>query len=226
MTWTCDQIEARLSDYLEGLLPAAEAAEFEKHARSCAECAPLVESVRRLISEMRAIQPMEAPSGLLYRILEQTLGPQEKVTFWQALRNFGRSLATPKFAYGSASVMATMALLMTVSGFSVRKPKLGDLRPAAMYRNVDRQAHLAYARGVKYVSDLRVVYEIQSRLRQQEELHVTPEERAPKTAPDKKPEQRDDQTHTVPKQQNRADEFTRQTQMLAAQCPVLWGRNY
>ena len=227
MTWTCDQVEARLSDYLEGLLTEPERAEFEVHAHGCAECAPLVEQVRSLVSEMRSMDAVEVPPRLVYSILDQTLGPREKVSAWQGLRNFLGGLGTPKFAYGAASVLATSFILASASGLSLRKPKLSDLNPATVSRNMSRQWHLRKANVVKYVSDLRVVYEIQSRLRQdQEQLQVTPEETTPKPQPESKPGKGDDQTHAQPKQQNRAVELARRVELLASECPVVLGRSY
>jgi len=38
------------------------------------------------------------------------------------------------------------------------------LSPANIFRTANRQVHLTYARSAKFVNDLRVVYEIQSRL--------------------------------------------------------------
>jgi hypothetical protein len=227
MTWTCDQIEAQLSDYLEGLLQAPERAAFEAHVEGCAECAPLLASVRSVMTELRSMQEVDAPPRLVYSILDKTLGPREKVTGWQAIQSFIRGLATPKFAYGAASVMATIIILLGTSGISLRKPKLADLHPVNVYRNADRRLHLAYASSVKYVSDLRVVYEIQSRLRQGEnELQVTPEENTPKATPDKQPGQSDDHTHAQPKQQNRANEIGRQVELLAAEGPVVLERSF
>jgi len=226
MTWTCDLIEARLSDYLEGLLQEQERAQFEAHANSCADCAPLVASIRGLLGEMHAMEELEAPPRLVYAILDKTLGPRETVTGWQAFLNVIRGLATPKFAYGAASVMATLIILLGASGFSLRKPKLADLRPAAIYQSADRQVHLVFARSVKYVSDLRVVYEIQSRLRQDENnLQTTPEEMLPKTSPGKNPGQTDQQKPSQPRQQNRANEITRQLEMMAAELPMLSDRS-
>lgn len=227
MIWTCDQIEARLSDYLEGLLTGPERAEFEAHVHGCAECAPLVESVRSLVSEMQSMEAVEVPPRLVYTILDKTLGPRERVTVWRTLWNFLRGLATPKFAYGAASVVATIFILLNAAGLSLRKPKLADLNPATMSRNMNRQVHLGYAHVVKYVSDLRVVYEIQSRLRQdQDQLQVVPEETTPKPAPENKPGKSDDQTHAQPKQQNRANELAHEVEVLAAECPVMLERSY
>jgi anti-sigma factor RsiW len=226
MTWTCDLIEARLSDYLEGLLQGPERAAFEAHANSCPDCAPLVASVRGLVGEMHAMEELETPPRLVYAILDKTLGPRETVTGWQGFLNAIRGLATPKFAYGAASVMATLIIILGASGFSFRKPKLAELRPAAIYQNADWLAHRVRARCVKYVSDLRVVYEIQSRLRQDENnLQTTPEEMLPKSSPEKNPGQTDEHKPSQPRQQNRANEASRQLEMLAAEFPVLSERS-
>ena len=226
MTWTCDVVEARLSDYLDGLLKGAERAEFEAHANSCPHCAPLLASVRSLVGEMRAMEEIEVPPHLVYNILDKTLGPREAVTGWQAFLQMIRGMATPKFAYGAASIMATLVILASSLGFSFKNPKVSDLRPTNIYRNADRRAHLAYAQSVKYVSDLRVVYEIQSRLRQDENsLQTTPEDALPKSVPEKNPGQTDNGKPAQPKQQNRANEISHQLELLAAELPVVSGRS-
>jgi hypothetical protein len=226
MTWTCDLIETRLSDYLEGLLQGPERAEFEAHAKSCADCAPLVASVRSLVGELHSMEVLETPPRLVYAILDQTLGPRETVSGWEGFLNAVRGLATPKFAYGTASVMTTLIIILGASGFSLRKSKLADLRPAAIYQSADRGVHRASAACVKYVSDLRVVYEIQSRLRQDENnLQTAPEQLLPKASPGKNPGQTDEHQPSQPRQQNRANEVSRQLQMLAAQLPLLSERS-
>ena len=227
MTWTCDQVEARLSDYLDGLLAVPEKAEFERHAQECVQCGPLVASVKRLVSEMHAMAEVEAPPRLVDAVLNQTLGPRVTVTGWKAFLNFIGGLASPKLAYGAASVMATFVILQGASGFSWKKPRLADLSPTNMYLNADRLIHRKYAQGVKYISDLRVVYEIQSRLRQdQNDLQPAPEETRPKSTPEKDPGQTDDHTRSQPRQQNRANEVARQMEMLAAECTLILERSY
>jgi anti-sigma factor RsiW len=227
MTWTCDQIEARLSDYLDGLLQGPEQAAFDEHVTGCAQCAPLLASVRSLVSGMQAMKPIDAPPRLIYAILDQTLGPRETVTAWQALGHFLRGLASPKFAYGAASVMATCIIVLTASGFSPKKMKLADLQPANIYRTVQRQGHLAYAKVETSVSAWRVVNEIQSKLRSSDtDLQTVPEESLPKSAPEKNPGQTNEQRPSGPKQQNRANEIARQMELLAAECPVLYERSY
>jgi anti-sigma-K factor RskA len=227
MTWTCDQVEARLSDYLEGLLQAPERVEFEAHMHKCAECAPLVEGVRTLISEMQSVEQLEVSPVLINSILDKTIGPQEHVSFWQSVKSFLGGLATPKFAYGFASVAATLFIVLSAAGLSLRKPKLADLNPSTMSHNISRKMHQSYANAEKYVTNLRVVYEIQSRLRQTDnQLQNLPEETTPKSNREGKPGD-DDHTRTQPRQQNRADEFlVRQAELLAAECPVMIERSF
>ena len=221
MTWTCDQIEARLSDYIDGVLESAERTEFAAHAESCAHCTPLLASVRSLVGEMHAIEELEVPPRLVYAILDQTLGPREKVTSWQVFLSLIRGMATPKFAYGAASIFATLVILVSSLGFSTRNPKMADLRPSAIYRNANRKVHRIAASSIKYVSDLRVVYEIQSRLRQDENnLQVAPENVLPKA-----PGQTDQQKPAQPRQQNRADELSRRLELLAAEFPFVSERS-
>jgi len=221
MSWTCDQIEARITDYLDGAMTVAQEAAFTTHVADCPNCARLVASVKSLVKDMRNVEQVEVPPGLVYSILDATLGP--RLTPWQLFMKWLKSLATPKFAYGAGSVMATCLIVLGASGTSLRKMKLADLTPSAVYLNVERQAHMTYAKSRKYVMDLRVVYEIQSRLREDEnQLQVNPE--GPKSE-EKQPGQRDDQTHTQPKQQNRANEVQRRMEMLAAEFPMTWDRS-
>jgi len=86
-----------------------------------------------------------------------------------------------------------------------------------MYHNADRQAHLVYARGTKFVSDLRVVYEIQSRLRQDNELPTTEEGTLPKSSPNREPGRTDGTNPSTPRQQNRANGIGRNLEVLATQ---------
>jgi anti-sigma factor RsiW len=213
MNLTCEHIEERLSDYVEGNLAVAERREFETHVESCAHCGPLVAGFGSMVSRLHGLEQLEVPPRLVYNILDATLGPRDSVTGWRGVIEWMRALAAPRFVYGTASLMATVLIVASAAGFSWRKPRLADLRPATVYRNADRQAHLVYARSSKYVSDMRVVYEIQSRLRQDEPIPSSPETLP--SSPDKTPGRTDGTQPGQPKQQNRATGLDRSLQMLA-----------
>ena len=217
MNWTCEQTEARLSDYLDGLFQPAEQSAFNQHVNTCERCAPLVAAVARTLGSLYALEPVEPPPQLETAILAATLGAPSYLKRWL------KSLQSPRFVYGLASAAATLVVLLTASGFSFTKPKLADLHPAKIYRNADRKVHLVYAQSAKFVSDLRVVYEIQTRLNENDQNPATREQSAPKNSPDKQPGRTDNANPSAPKQQNRADELGRNLRVLAAQIPVLCG---
>ena len=221
MIWTCEQTELHLTDYLDGLLSAEEQRAFDLHVNSCERCAPLVASVSRAVANLRSLPELEAPPRLVYNILDATLGPRETVTGWAAVLAWLRGIASPKFAYGSLSFAATFMMIVTASGFNWKKPKMADLTPAAIYRNTSGQVQRAYGRGAKYVSDLRVVYEIQSRLRQDNELPTSNEGTVPEKNQQKQPGSSDGTNPAAPRQQNRANENNSQIQMLAEELPLL-----
>jgi hypothetical protein len=219
MTWTCEQTEARLSDYLDGLLQPAEQTAFDLHVNACERCTPLVAGVSHVLGALHTLEPVEPSPQLVNSILAATLGPQS----WRNAKRWLRSFQSPRFVYSVVSVAATFLVILTASGFSWKKPKLADLAPATIYRNADRQAHLVYARSTKFVSDLRVVYEIQSRMNETEQNPATREETIPQTSPKKEPGRTDNTNPAAPRQQNRADGIQRNLELLASEFPVLSG---
>jgi len=219
MNWTCEQTEARLSDYLDGLLHPAEQAAFDLHVNTCGDCTPLVAGVSHVLGTLHTLAQVEPPPQLFDSILTATLGPQS----WRRAKRWLRGLQSPRFVYSAVSVAATLVVILTASGFSFSKPKLAALHPAAIYRNADIQAHQVYAHSVKFVSDLRVVYEIQTRLNENGQNPTTREQTIPQNSPNKQPGTTDNTNPSAPKQQNRADEIGRNLRMLASRFPVLSG---
>jgi anti-sigma factor RsiW len=221
VNWTCEQTELRLSDYLDGVLGPGEKHAFDKHVSGCERCTPLVASVSHLLTNLHGMEEIPTPPRLVYAILDKTLGPREAATGWSGVLGWFRGVISPRLLYGSISVAATVMVLLSASGFSWRKPKIADLSPVNVYRNADRQAHLVYARGSKFVSDLRVVYEIQARFRQDSDLPTTPESTMPEATPGKQPGSTDSTKPASPKQQNRANGIGHELQVLAMELPVL-----
>ncbi len=133
MNWTCEQTEARLSDYLDGLFQPTEQSAFNLHVNTCERCAPLVAAVARTLGSLYALEPVEPPPQLENAILTATLGAPS----WRNLRHWLKSLRSPRFVYSMVSVAATLVIILSASGFSFRKPKLADLHPAKIYRSAN-----------------------------------------------------------------------------------------
>ena len=161
MAWNCQETEDRLLDALEGTLPPAEMAEWNAHAAACPRCSVLADGVRGAVASLRQLEPVEPPPWLLTRIIQQTSGPrpQRRRLAWLDF------LFHPRFALGVAAVFITLTIL--VHTFVGVPGSAATLNPLEAFRQFDRRAHLVYARGVKFFSDLRVVYEIQSRFQPQ-----------------------------------------------------------
>ena len=214
MNWNCEQTEARLSDYLDGLLHPGEQAAFDFHVNACERCTPLVAGVSRVLGTLHSLAQVEPRPQLFDAILTATLGPRS----WRRAKRWLRGLQSPRFVYSAVSVAATFVVILTATGFSFRKPKLADLSPATIYHNADRRAHRVYAHSAKFVSNLRVVYEIQTRLNENEQNPAHREKTVPK-----QPGRTDNTNPSAPKQQNRADEIGRNLRVLASQFPILSG---
>jgi hypothetical protein len=201
-------------------MTARDRAAFDAHVNTCESCAPMVANVSHLLTRMHTMEQIEPPPRLVYAILDQTLGPRDRVTGWDAVLAWFRGVGTVRFAYGAVSMVATLAIFVTAAGFNWRKPRLADLRPDVVFRNADREAHLVYGRGVKFVNDLRVVNEIQSRLRQDSEIPTSNESTVPPSSPDKHPGS-SESSPSAPKQQNRANDVMRRMEVLADEMPFV-----
>lgn len=184
MSWDCAQLERCLDDFLEGRLAAAELAEADAHARACPRCAEWADA-RRAALWLHQLELVETPPGLEARILALTIAPPPQESFWAVFDRGWRVLMQPRFALGLAATAFSLLLVVNTFGLSLRNVTLADLNPANLYRAAERQSQLTYARAVRFVNDLRLVYEIRSRL---EELAPRTEQpQAPAPAPSENP---------------------------------------
>jgi hypothetical protein len=174
MNWNCTNSDERLSDYLEGQLTSVEAAAFSAHAATCARCSDLLAQVGALVSQMHRLEAVEAPPQLVQKILDATLGPGTKKQDWKRWFTWAPVLWQPRFAMGALTVAASFVIVFHTAGITPAKLRKADLSPSSLYRSANRQVHLTYARGAKFINDLRVVYEIQSRLQPEQEPSASP----------------------------------------------------
>ena len=74
---------------------------------------------------------------------------------------------------GMAMTVLSLSMLAQVFKVPVRQLKPSDLDPVKIWVSVDDQAHRTWDQAVKYYDNIRLVFEIQSRLQEwteQEEL--------------------------------------------------------
>lgn len=183
MSWSCVQVEERLSDYLDNALTSDERAEFRAHVDACARCAPLLAQVSHITQSLSALELEPAPPMLVSRILDQTIGPRKAKRQWLSWIPI---IWQPRFATGAVTVLATLLIIFHAAGVKPSQLTAADFNPVTIFHRADSRAHLAFARSVKFVNDLRVVYEIQSRLQpganapNQQAPSATPSQQQPK----------------------------------------------
>ena len=164
MDWNCKISEERLSEYLDGKLAPADASAFAVHSAGCGDCALLVARVGGLVGQLHELAEIEEPPQLIQNILDATIGPRVQKAGWKKWFSWAPILWRPRFAMGIITAAASLAIVINASGITPGKIKRADLNPADLFRSANRQVHLTYARSVRFVNELRVVYEIQSRL--------------------------------------------------------------
>jgi hypothetical protein len=196
MNWNCILTEEQLSDFIEGALSPQDAAAFSAHTKTCAACAKLVSQVSGLVSSMQKSPLVAEPPQLAGKILDATLGPRKRKPVSQGWFGWIPAIWQPRFAMGIVTVAASVVIVLHAAGSSAAKT---SLNPVNLVRDANRQIHLTYAHGAKFVNDLRVVYEIQSRLSSQPESMSEPIS-TPTTRPSSEPQpgQQEQQPSTEP----------------------------
>jgi hypothetical protein len=184
MDWNCTLTEERLSDLLDASILPDEAAAYSAHAAGCARCAKLVAQVGGLVTRMQRSALVEEPPTLVEKILDATLGSRKQTKLSPGWSGWLSAIWQPRFAMGLVTAAASLVIVAQALGSAAGK---SSMNPVNLVRGANRQAHLTYAHGVKFVNDLRVVYEIQSRLSSQPESFSEPIS-VPAANPSVKPE--------------------------------------
>ncbi len=165
----CADVEIQLADYVDGTLRGDAASALEAHLADCAACAELARDSAGAVAFMERAAVVEAPPELVTRILyEITAGPSHAVIKPSWVRRlFGRWLEPilqPRFAMGMAMTVLSFAMIGQFT--HVRQLTPADLDPVKVWTAAEDRVVRWYNRGVKYYDSLRVVYEIQTRLKE------------------------------------------------------------
>ncbi len=179
----CAELEQLICDYVDGTLTAAQKAEVERHLETCPPCAELARDSAAAVAFMERAADVEAPPELITRILFDapwTKKEPAKGLGW--LRKLLAPIVQPRFAMGMAMTILSFSILSKF--VPMQQLKAADLRPSEVWASLDDRAHRAWARSVKYYENLKVVYQIQTLLRdwqQQSEDQKAAQSSEPKT---------------------------------------------
>jgi hypothetical protein len=167
---TCGELDILLCDYLDGVLSPEEARSVEAHLEGCPVCAEMARDARRAMAFMERAAEIEPPPQLMTRILNETAsGRHGRIGSPGGMRSwFAKSLAwvlEPRLVMGMALTIFSFSMMARCSGISPRQLRPGDMDPKKIWASLDDRAHRGWERSVKFYENIKVVYEIQSRLR-------------------------------------------------------------
>jgi hypothetical protein len=191
----CGAWETLLTDALDGLLSPEDEAKFAEHKAVCPACAALYDEARKGREWLEFLGPgPEVPAGLLEKILAKT-GPGNQADGWMGnalpapagagtvpafvppvwqqpgFMARARGVMQPRLMLTVAMAFFSIALTINVTGFSlanvhVTPLRLADLRPRTVRAFMERQLTMASVPIVRYYDHLRLVYEVQTRVRE------------------------------------------------------------
>ena len=218
----CVDFEALLADALDATLHGSTLAAFEAHRQSCSACAVSYQESAAGMQWLKSLEDIDPPRHLVHNILAQTIGSLPEPSTQAAPVSegwFGKFKArispvfapvmTPRFAMSFGMAFFSITMLANVAGI-----RLADLRHVDVSaKGLQKTYYSTEARVVRYYENIRLVYEIESRVRDLRRV-ATPdkqEESTPKS-PNKGETQQQDR-----KYQNYSRDLG---QPLLAACPA------
>lgn len=167
----CADLDILLCDYVDGTLPADRRKELEEHLASCATCAEMARDVSAAVGFLEHVPPVEPPPELLTKIVFELPAAhkaraKEPGGLRKLLNNWIQPVLQPRFAMGFAMTILSFSLLARFAGVNPRQLTLEDLRPKKVWQAVDDRVYRGWQRTVKFYENIRLVYEIQTQLRE------------------------------------------------------------
>ncbi|HXR77551.1 MAG TPA: zf-HC2 domain-containing protein [Bryobacteraceae bacterium] len=168
----CAEFEILLSDYVDGTVSIDQRRAIEAHADSCPVCREFLRDVFQAVSFMDSAEKVAPPPELITRIVYHA--PRGRVRDESEYRGFFSRTFTkwlqpvlqPRFAMGMAMTILSFAMLGRCTGVQVQQIRPADLSPGRVWNNVEDRAYRSWDRTVKYYENLRLVYEIETRLQE------------------------------------------------------------
>src|SRR5215469_12810435 len=189
----CKEFEELLFDALDQKLIQAKKDRFEAHARACNKCGPMLAEIEAGQHWLKSLQEVEPPANLVKNILAATSGIEsyrldiaasaeepsllERVREWadSFLAPVWSTVLQPRFAMSFGMAFFSQSVALSVAGV-----KPGDIKGEIFTPKGMRKTYYATtARVVKYYENMRLVYEIESRV-QEFKKATNPAEPGPK----------------------------------------------
>ena len=162
----CADAEILICDY--ATLRSNERFELERHLAVCPACAELARDSAAALAFIESAADVEPPPELITRILYDAPWSKAKVRKSKLAEWAGALLSPilhPKFAMGMAMTILSLSMLARFV-MPARQLRPADLRPSEVWNGIATRAEYAWGRTVKFYDNLKIVYQIQTTLKE------------------------------------------------------------
>ena len=163
----CAEFDALLADAIDGILNGQQRERFEQHKAQCVACSTLFAEVSNGRTWLDEIEEVAPPRNLVHNILAATSGAAQaaarfvpRISRWERLR---REVAvvlapvlTPRFAMSMGMAFFSIMLVLNMAQIRIK-----DLTP----HNLSHTFYSSQNKLMRYYENMRLVYEIESRVR-------------------------------------------------------------
>jgi hypothetical protein len=182
----CAEFDLLLADALDGSLNGDQILRFENHKTVCSSCAALFAETQAGFDLLSTLDEVEPPRNLVHNILAATSGIREEAAasempvlpvmsawqrFWLSVRPVFAPVFTPRFGGSLAMAFFSITLVLNVAGIKVAEVGKMDFS----VRGVERTYFATRTRAIKYYENVRLVYEVETRVRNLRRAADTPE---------------------------------------------------
>jgi len=175
----CADAEILICDYLDGSLDTGRKDELELHLAACRACRELARDSAAAVAFLDRVAPVEPPPELVNRILFAAPWTRRKSKLGAWMEAILSPVLQPRYAMGLAMTIVSFAMLAQFVA-PMRHIRPEDLKPAALWAGLEDRAYRSWGRALKYYDNLKVVYQIQSTLKEWQQMD---EEQTPGGAP-------------------------------------------
>jgi Putative zinc-finger len=227
----CNEFDALLTEALDGLLTGAELDRFQAHAGTCKACGPLLAEAEAGRNWLKGLTEVEPPASLVANILASTTGvdtqrlratvraPQPRISWLErvqaSLEPIWATVRQPRFAMSFGMAFFALSVGLTVAGVKPADLRQISLRPSAIRHTY----YNTQARVVRYYENIRVVYELESRVREIKRS-VKPAEPGIRESRPAKPKDDKNDTTQQPEQKEERNYSQTDNHLILASAPL------
>ena len=220
----CAEFETLLAEALDATLHGATLAAFEAHQKSCPGCAAMYQEAATGMHWLKGLEDIEPPKNLVHNILAQTIGTVAEASMKPApvgeswldrlkakISPVFAPVMTPRFAMSFGMAFFSITMLANIAGLHVSDLKHVDMSA----KGLQKTYYSTEARVVRYYENIRLVYEIESRVRDLRRSATPEKQEEPSTPSNPKKGAAEEQNR---KYQNYSREAN---QPVLARCPAV-----